>query len=212
MRSFRTAFTRPMLEDYQRGVMSYEYKGVRCLKSPVDIAIYMRLIWTLRPRTLIEIGAHSGGSTLLFADILGNMGCGDAPVISIDLRVPDCVEDNRIRFLEGNVLDLAPLFEAEALDDLPHPWFVVEDSAHSYAGCTATLELFAERMEPGDILAIEDGVLDELGMSDKYDGGPNRAISDYLTHHPDSFQVVTEFCDMFGTNATYNPNGYLRKF
>jgi cephalosporin hydroxylase len=75
----------------------------------------------------------------------------------------------------------------------------------------AALELSAECMEPGDILAIEDGVLDDLGMREKYDGGPNRAISDFLSSHPESFRVATELCDMFGINATYNPNGYLRK-
>ena len=25
------------------------------------------------------------------------------------------------------------------------------------------------------------------------------------------FDVATDLCDMFGQNATYNPNGYLRK-
>ncbi len=211
MRSFQTAFTRPMLETYQAGVMAYRYKGVRCLKSPVDIAIYMRLIWDLKPRTMIEIGSHSGGSALLFADLLGNMGCADTPVISIDLAIPQGVKDDRIRFLQGSVLDLAPVFAAEGLDGLPHPWFVTEDSAHSYAGCMAALALFDERMVTGDILAIEDGVLDDLGISEKYDGGPNRAIRDYLAAHPNSFKIAAELCDMFGPNATYNPNGYLRK-
>ena len=211
MRSFQTAFTRPMLDSYQKGVMSHTYKGIRCLKSPIDIAIYMQVVWALQPRTMIEIGSHSGGSALFFADILGNMRCADTPVISIDLETPQDVEDDRIRFLQGDVLNLASLFATEGIDDLPHPWFVTEDSSHSYAGCMAALELFAERMEPGDILAIEDGVLEDLGMSAKYDGGPNRAISDFLARHPESFQVATELCDMFGINATYNPNGYLRK-
>ncbi|MGY9047553.1 MAG: CmcI family methyltransferase [Rhodobacterales bacterium] len=191
--------------------MSYTYKGVRCLKSPVDISIYMRLIWDLKPRSLFEIGSHSGGSALLFADILGNMGCPDTPVISIDLEIPQDIEDDRIRFLKGNVLDLASLFDAHKLDALPHPWFVIEDSAHSYSGCMAALTLFAERMAPGDMLAVEDGVLDDLGMSAKYDGGPNRAISDFVSSHAESFEIATHLCDMFGVNATYNPNGYLRK-
>lgn len=211
MRSFTTAFTGPMLESYQAGVMAYTYKGVRCLKSPIDMAIYMRLIWDLKPRTLIEIGSHSGGSALLFADLLGNLGCPETPVISIDLAIPKGVGDSRIRFLEGNVLELAQLFEAEGLSAMPHPWFVTEDSAHSYEGCMAALGFFAGRMQAGDILAIEDGVLEDLGMGSTYEGGPNRAIADFLHAHPDSFDVVRDLCDMFGENATYNPNGYLRK-
>ncbi len=211
MRSFKTAFTGLMLQDYQAGVMAYRYKGVRCLKSPMDVSIYMRLIWDLQPLTVIEIGSHSGGSALLFADLLANLCHINTPVISIDLVIPAGVQDSRIRFLQGSVLDLGLVFEREGLDCLPHPWFVIEDSAHSYAGCMAALTQFAKRMRPGDILAVEDGVLEDLGMRERYDGGPNRAINDFMTANPYSFEVAEEYCDMFGTNATYNPNGYLRK-
>ncbi len=55
---------------------------------------------------------------------------------------------------------------------------------------------------------MEYGVLDELGLSERYDGGPNRAIAEFMSERPRVFEVVTELCDMFGTNAT---NGYHRK-
>lgn len=190
--------------------MSYTYKGIRCLKSPVDIAIYMRLIWDLKPQTLIEIGSHSGGSALLLADILGNMGCAATEVISIDLEIPPGIEDNRIRFLQGDVCALESAFALHGLETLPHPWLAIEDSAHSYEGCTAALQFFEAKMTLGDILVIEDGVLDDLGMSEKFNGGPNRALAEFLNARRDSFEIATEYCDMFGTNATYSPNGYLR--
>lgn len=211
MRSFQTAFTRPGLKSYQVGVMSYTYKGIRCLKSPLDIAIYMRLIWDLKPPTLIEIGSHSGGSALLLADILGNMGCTNTELISIDLKIPPGFEDDRIRFLKGDVCNLDSVLATQGLETLAHPWLVIEDSAHSYEGCKATLQFFEGRMKPGDMLVIEDGVLEDLGMAEKYNGGPNRAIREFLNARPNSFEIATEYCDMFGTNATYNPNGYLRR-
>lgn len=211
MRSFKTAFTEPMLKTYQAGVMAYRYKGVPCLKSPVDIGIYMRLLWDLQPKTFFEIGSRSGGSALLFADILGNMGCGGVPVISIDIKLPEGVEDSRIRFLQGDVLALGPLFAAEGFDTLPHPWFAIDDSAHTHDSCTAALEHFAARMVPGDMLVIEDGVLADLGWSERFKGGPNSAIAAYMSAHPGVFEIVEDYCDMYGPNATYNPNGYLRK-
>ncbi|MFV0513512.1 MAG: CmcI family methyltransferase [Jhaorihella sp.] len=191
--------------------MSYTYKGVRCLKSPIDLAIYMRLIWDLKPRTLIEIGSHSGGSALFFADLLEMFGCDETAVISIDLTVPEGIKDSRIRFLEGSVFALGTALEPVGLTDLPHPWFVTGDSAHSYDGCLSALGFFAKHMQAGDILAIEDGVLDDLGLGPEYQGGPNRAIADFLTARPGVFEIETGLCDMFGMNATYNPNGYLRK-
>lgn len=210
MRSFTTAFTAPMLETYQAGVMAYTYRGVRCLKSPIDIALYMKLLWDLRPGLVLEIGSHSGGSALLMADLLRSFGL-ETPVISVDLDPPENVEDPAVTFLQGDVLALDSLFDQHDLDRYPHPWFITEDSAHSHAGCMAALTVLSRRMMPGDILAVEDGVLDDLGLSEKYDGGPNRAISEYLAANPGQFRVITELCDMFGPNATYNPNCYLCK-
>ncbi|MBE9640904.1 CmcI family methyltransferase [Salipiger mangrovisoli] len=210
MRSFTTAFTKPMLKGYQAGVMGYTYKGVRCLKSPIDIAIYLRLLWELKPRLILEVGSHSGGSALLFADLAEIMGL-EARIISVDLNIPEGVRDDRITFLQGDVMDLGPVLDACRLDEIPHPWFVTEDSAHSHAGCLAALAEFSARMQPGDILAMEDGVLDDLGISERYDGGPNRALGEYLAAHPGVFEIAEDLCDMFGPNATYNPNGYLRK-
>lgn len=210
MRSFTTAFTEPMLDTYQAGVMSYTYRDIRCLKSPVDIALYIKLLWDLKPGLVLEIGSHSGGSALLLADLLRGFGL-QTPVISVDLEPPQNVSGDGITFLQGDVMDLETLFTQHGLDRYPHPWFITEDSAHSYKGCMAAFEVLSPRMIPGDILAMEDGVLDDLGMSERYDGGPNRAITEYLNAHPETFRIMTELCDMFGPNATYNPNGYLCK-
>lgn len=40
MRSFQTAFTRPILKSVQAGFMSRTDRGVRCLKSPLNIATH----------------------------------------------------------------------------------------------------------------------------------------------------------------------------
>ena len=58
---------------------------------------------------------------------------------------------------------------------------------------------------------MEDGILSELGLDEQYNGGPNRAIIEFFAQNPDCFDIETAYCDMFGINATYNPNGYLRK-
>jgi cephalosporin hydroxylase len=75
----------------------------------------------------------------------------------------------------------------------------------------AALRFFAERLMPGEWMAMEDGVLDELGMGEKYQGGPNRAIAEFFRDYPGVFEIGAQYCDMFGPNATFNPNGYLRR-
>lgn len=209
MRPFDTAFPKAFLQDYQAGVMAYRYRGVRCLRSPIDMAIQARALWDLQPATLIEIGSHSGGGALWLADLAQVYGL-NARVWSIDLQ-PPAIKDPRITFLQGDVMDLERVFAEHGLGDCPRPWYVIEDSAHSYAGCRAALEVLSRQMRTGDLLVMEDGVLDDLGLSERYDGGPNRAISEYLERCPGMFDIATDLCDMFGRNATYAPNGYLRK-
>lgn len=209
-RSFATSFPPAFLREYQAGSWRYTHRGVRCIKSPIDMAIYSRAIWDLRPRTIIEIGTHSGGSALWLADLVRAYGL-DARVHSIDVEPPDDVVDDLVSFATGDVNDLESVLASTGIADAPHPWFVSEDSAHTYRGCTTALEVLARHMVSGDLLVMEDGVLDELGLSDRYEGGPNRAIREYLAEHPGTFEIDTALCDMFGPNATYAPNGYLRR-
>ncbi len=210
MRSFETAFSADFLDAYQQGSLGYTYKGVPCLKSPIDLAIYLRLLWAEKPKTILEIGSKEGGSALFFCDSAATFDLG-ATVVSIDMNTPTNPPDCDGRFLEGDVGNLDEVFTQQDLFSLPRPWLVVEDSAHTHAGCLAALDFFRSHLCAGELLVIEDGVLAELGLSDKYSGGPNRAIAEFFERWPGSFEVVTDYTDMFGTNATYNPNGYLRR-
>lgn len=209
MRPFKTPFPADVLASMQSGVMRYRYKGIPCYKSPLDLAIYMKLLWELKPRTIIEIGSKEGGSAMFFADMAQLFGL-DARIYSIDLEPPD-IEDSRITFLQGDVHHLEQVFSGNKLYAGPRPWFVNEDSAHAYPACLAALHMLADNMQTGDVLAMEDGNLVELGLSDRYDGGPNRAITEFFKARPDAFKIRTDLCDMFGQNATYNPNGYLER-
>jgi cephalosporin hydroxylase len=51
-------------------------------KHPMDIALYMLLIWELKPRTVIEIGSLAGGSAAWIGDTLNTCGI-DGQVTSI---------------------------------------------------------------------------------------------------------------------------------
>ena len=211
MRDFRSFFSLDQLQTYQAGTLKFSYKGVPCLKSPIDVALYLNLLGTARPATLFEIGSKAGGSALLFRDFARLHGLG-AQIVSIDINPPDTGPGwDGIRFVKGDVNDLRQTFSLHSLGSLPRPWLVVEDSAHTYFGCLATLDFFSDALLAGEYLVMEDGILDELGLSERYDGGPNRAIADHFLKHPDIWEIDTDYCDMFGRNATYNPNGYLRR-
>ena len=189
--------------------MAYRYKGIECLRSPIDMAIHAQIVWDMKPKTIIEIGSHHGASAVWMADLLQSYG-RDMPVYSIDVKTPN-LKDDRIEFIEGDVMNLGPAFDKFDLKNAPRPWFVLEDSAHTYPCCLAALEFLSQHMQTGDLLVMEDGLLDELGVSENYGGGPNRAVAEFMESQPGVFEVEEKYCDMYGRNATYAPNGYLAK-
>jgi hypothetical protein len=123
MRSFKTAFPPELLQSVQAGTMAYTYKGVHCLKDPFDLVIYLKLIWDLKPKSLIEIGSNQGGGALWFADMLSIAGLG-CPVVSIDRVPPTGLTDPRIAFLAGDAARLGDTLTPQLLAALPHPWLV----------------------------------------------------------------------------------------
>jgi len=208
-RSFSTFFSQSQLATYQEGVLKYRYRGVRCLKSPIDLAIYLSLLDAVKPRSLIEIGSRFGGSAKFFRDFCRVLET-ETTIVSIDLEKPPITLDG-VRFVQGDVLALNDVFSREHLHSMPRPWLVIEDSAHTRAACKAALTFFAEYLVSGEWLVMEDGSLSDMGLARKHHGGPNAAIAEFFAEYPGIFEIGTNYCDMFGPNATYNPNGYLRR-
>lgn len=210
MTNFSSGLAPDILHGYQTGVMRFRYKGVLCNKSPIDLAIYQHLLWQLKPKTIIEIGYKEGGSALWFSGTTKAMKL-NTKIVAIDQVMPDQSVTSDVELLKGDVNKLEETLTDAVLKRLPKPWLVVEDSAHTFQGCMSALHFFAERLDAGDYLVIEDGILSELGMDEKYQGGPNRAIATFFEEYPGVYRVDRNCCDMFGENVTYNPNGYLIK-
>jgi cephalosporin hydroxylase len=199
-----------LLMKIQNGTMAYRHRGIPLLKNPFDLAIYPLLLERLRPRTLIEIGSYRGGSAVWFAD-QARLRHLDLEVISVDLEVPSGIADPDVTFLRGDALSLAGVLTPAVLGSRPRPWLVVEDSAHQAATTMAVLEFFDSRLVSGDYIVIEDGILSAMGVADLYDGGPARALSEFLATAGERFEVDRGLCDYFGTNVTWNVDGYLRR-
>ena len=195
----------------QDGIFKYTYRGVPMLKCPFDIALYTRLIWDLKPKTLLEFGSKFGGSALWFADILATFGLNDTILRSYDIRPVTAFKDPRIEFLEIDVSRPQDFLDAEALDALPRPILVVEDSSHQYAHLRTLLNFLHPHLRKGDYLVIEDGILTQLGMAERYEGGPLRAIREFLELHGSHYEIDRELCDAFGRNVTWNVEGYLKR-
>jgi cephalosporin hydroxylase len=193
--------------------MMYSYKGVPTYKCPFDIALYQLLLWEQKPRTLIEIGSKWGGSALWLSDILRSYGV-DYTIHSIDIHPPENCEFPGVFFHRGDGRTLANILSADFLARMDRPLMVIEDADHRPATTLAVLRFFDRWLRPGEYIVIEDGIVDDLFDQERLDelqGGPRPAIADFLEERGGDYEIDARLCDFFGSNATWNVNGYLRR-
>lgn len=205
-----TALPYPLLMAIQRGTMATHYRGVETYKNPFDLARYTKLLGELRPRTVIEVGAHHGGSALWFADQLTTLGV-DANVHSVDVVAVEGVSDPRIAFHVGSALDLGATFSNAMLAALPRPWLVIEDADHRRATSLAVMRFFDPWLHRGDWIVVEDGILTAMRVAKDYDGGPHAALSQFLAEQSERYRIRRDYCDFYGHNVTWNADGWIER-
>lgn len=216
-RPFRVDLPTQVLENIQEGVLHTRYKGLRFAKNPFDLVLYLRLLERLRPATIIEIGTSEGGSAVWLRDQCRALGLVDSSVISIDINPPALTNPNLttegLSFCAGDSRDPAGSFPTTLIENAPHPWLVIEDSAHTHATVTAVLNYFDRHLLVGDFIVVEDGVLADL-LGDVYrrlEDGPNWAVAEFLAQTKLRYAIDQELCDFFGSNVTWAPNAWLRR-
>lgn len=195
-----------LLMKIQQGTMASQYRGIPLLKSPFDLALYPRLLERAKPRTLIEIGSYAGGSACWFADQVPGMS-----VWSIDVTPPSAITHPAVTFMRGDASDLGALLTPEVMRTIERPLLVVDDASHMASATMAVLEFFDPWLQPGEFIVVEDGILTAMRVAEAYGGGPLRAIHDFLGRTGGRYEIDRSLCDFFGTNVTWNVDGYLRR-
>ena len=210
-RDFNSGLSTDVLNSIQKGTLTYSYKDIVCQKNPFDLSLYTKLLWSLKPRTIIEIGSAYGGSALWFADILSSFNL-NSHIYSIDIDTSNIdIQDHRITFIQGSLFNLDSLLPDKFFKNLSRPLLIIEDSSHFYDAPYHVLNFFKSFLEKGEYIIIEDGIVRNLGENYKqYDDGPNKAIEQFIQHNRD-FIIDTNYCDFFGHNYTWNTNGFLKK-
>lgn len=202
----KTVHTNFNVRSIYEGHQNITYKGVQAIRCPFDYVLYQMIISEIKPDLIIEIGTHKGGGALYLADLLTILGTG--VVHSIDIKEDydkSLLNHSRIKVFTKGWEDY-DLREAEGFSKI----LVIEDGAHTYEHSIGAMKKFAPLVSLGSYLIVEDGILDELGMKEKYNGGPVRAIHEFLKDNQ-KFEIDRKWCDFFGKNATFNVDGYLKR-
>jgi cephalosporin hydroxylase len=174
------------------------WKDIANVKDPFSLSLYPLLIWELKPATIIELGAYKGGSALWMADLLDSMGI-DGHIYSYEINT-DLIEaeHKRISFVQMDLRRIEQQMDNSFLEQLPHPWLLIEDA---HANTNQTIRCFNTHMISGDYLIMEDTIFEFKGAM----------LRSFSHEFGDQYMVDTRFTDMFGYNATWNVNGFLRK-
>lgn len=204
-----TSLPNGLLESIQAGSLRYHYKGIPTYKNPFDLALYAMLLWQIRPRTIIEIGTASGGSATWLADHVELFKI-DGTIHTLDFVAVDVPAHPRLILHHGDVRKIQQIFPVQWIDDIARPLLVIDDGDHSYANVLLVLEHFGPLMRSGEYILVEDGIVSDLGFGPRLAGGPLRAIHEYLSRGA-PFEIDRTYCDYFGDNVTWNPDGYLRR-
>lgn len=195
------------LKTIEIGHHNFEYNGLKSLKCPFDYLNYQMIIDEVKPDLIIEIGTHFGGNSLYLADLLQLRNRGVLHTIDIneygDLSKLD--QHPKIkRFLGGyENYDLNQIMEFENV-------LIIDDGSHQYRDVLNSLNKFNKYVTTNSYFIVEDGVLSELGYEESYEGGPLRAIEEFLKENK-NFIIDEKWINFFGKNATFNPKGYLKK-
>ncbi len=207
---------RPLTENYNLQT----WKGVKMDKSPLEIALYPMLIYELQPKTIIELGADTGGSAVWLADQLKLFDIeGIVYSVDIDLSLLDekAKLEHKIEFLEGDCNKIDAVFSPTLLSKLAHPWLIVEDAHVNLVGL---LDYFHHNgLHSGDYLIIEDtnkALWRE--WSDWEDrefiermGSKLDLLKRWLIKHRNEYLIDTYYQDMFGYNGSKNWNSILKR-
>ena len=189
-----------------KGHHNVTYRGVKAQRSPFDYVIYQMIISEVAPDLIIEIGTNFGGGALYMADLLNNLGKGVVHSIDITDTCPDIVKNHQRVKLFHDGFENYDLANTAGFNKI----LIIEDASHMYEDTLAAIKKMCHLVSVNSYLIVEDGIVDKLGASKMFNGGPCKAIREFLPDHPE-FIVDRKWCDFFGKNATNNVNGYLKK-
>lgn len=199
--------TRFALKDIDEGHHKVTYKGVPAIKCPFDYVIYQMIVFEVQPDLIIEIGTNAGGSSLYLADLLELNKKGELHTIDLPGNTEHHLlhSHSRIKLFENGFenYDTAELSKFKTI-------LVIEDGSHTYEDSLAALKKLSPFVTPGSYYIVEDGIITELGLEKYYDGGPQKAIREFMKENND-FIIDRKWCDFFGKKATFNQYGYLKR-
>ena len=196
---------------HQRNIhFKYQYHGIEMQKNPMDMMVYMELIYKVKPDVIIEIGAAGGGTALWLAHQLDTLGKGK--LISIDINHGGFkAEHPRIIKITGDstLKETARKVESE-INNIVDMILVIHDGSHKKEDIKKDFNLYKKFVPPGSYFIIEDGIMDVMNWKDHRTSGHDCGMiagQEIVKENPN--WIIDKECEKY--IITYNPCGFLRR-
>jgi cephalosporin hydroxylase len=196
--------------EHKTTFFSNRWMGVPTLQHPFDAWVTQEIICEVRPDLIIECGSYRGGSAIMWAMLLEQLGNGRVLTIDIDAHLDRAKQEpifgRRVDTLSGSTIapDILEQVHAHAAGKRT---LVILDSDHSQAHVAAEIDAYAPFVSPGSYLIVQDGIVNGHPVEPDYGPGPFEAVTEFLAHD-DRFEVDAARERML---FTFNPNGFLRR-
>lgn len=185
------------------------YKSCQC---PLDMWVFMEIIFDTRPDVVVETGTAWGGTALFLASVCERLGRGR--VICVDkLNPPDTPENPhhprhpRIQYLQGNTADPRTVQLVTHLLQPNDRVMVILDTDHHTPAMIVEMDRFGALVTPGCYLVACDSNLNGHPVEPGWGTGPWEALEQWLPRHPE-FEVDREREKFL---MTVHPGGFLRR-
>jgi cephalosporin hydroxylase len=143
---------------------NFRWLGRPIIQFPQDIVALQEVIWSVRPRVIVETGIAHGGSAVFFASVLELLGDSSAEVVAVDIDIRKhnraAIEAHplahRIRLIEGSSASQETLARVVAATAGRGPVLVVLDSDHTASHVLTELRLYSGLVSVGSYIVVMD--------------------------------------------------------
>ena len=175
--------------------------GVPVIRLPDDILLLQEIIFSLKPRCIIETGVARGGSLLLNASLMEISGL-KPHVLGIDIclyqHARDAIRNSRhsssIELLESDSTSITAQAATRRLLQKvgkDHPSMLILDSNHTHDHVSKELDTLASDLPIGSVVIVADTLIEhmpaELYVNRPWGVGDNplTAVRDFLARNSD---------------------------
>lgn len=198
---------------------NFSWLGRPIIQYPTDIVAMQEIIWTVRPRVIVETGIAHGGSLVFYASMLQLLGEGIVIGVDVDIRPHNraAIESHflfpRIRLIEGSSTDPAIFAQVRQTAGDAAPVLVALDSNHTHAHVLEELRLYSRLVGKGSYLVVFDTMVEQMPDGSYPDrpwskgDNPLTALREFLAT-TDRFEIDHEIHQKL--LVTVAPFGFLR--